>query len=98
MILRIHRIWPTRDYWWQKLRYPRRNVPLTEVGETQEQGFPWREGKCRVFRIPFSTHAIAIGKWTGRQSHENVDGSPVLNFRVLDHPEDYFHVQENTPD
>jgi hypothetical protein len=89
----IHPIWRTQR-WWQKLKYPRRNVPLTEVGETQEQGFPWRTGTCRVFRFPFTRHAIAIGKWTGEQAHETVDGTPSLTFRALDHPEDYFHVQD----
>jgi hypothetical protein len=93
----IHPIWRT-SFWWQKLAYPRRKVPLTEVGETQEQGFPWRIGKCRVFRLPFSRHAIAFGRWTGEQPHENVEGTPSLSFRQLDHPEDYFHaVQEEEP-
>ena len=89
----IHPIWRTQR-WWQKLKYPRRDVPLTEIGETQEQGYPWREGTCRVFRLPFSRHAIAIGKWTGQQPHETVDGTASLTFRPLDHPEDYFHVSE----
>jgi hypothetical protein len=89
----IHPIWRTK-YWWQKLTYPRRKVPLTEVGETQEQNFPWRLGKCRVFRLPLTRHAIAIGQWTGEQPHENVEGAPTLMFRPLDHPEDYFHVED----
>lgn len=92
--MRIRRIWLT-DHWWQKITYPRRDVPLTERGETQESGFPWRTGECRVFRIPFTVHAISFGKWTGAQPHETVDGLSVLTFRVLDHPEDYFHVQED---
>jgi hypothetical protein len=90
----IHEIGRTK-YWWQKLTYPKRKVHLTEIGSTQESGFPWRLGKCRVFRFPFTRHAIAIGKWTGQQPHENVEGTPTLMFRALDHPEDYFHVQED---
>jgi hypothetical protein len=89
----IHPIWRTQR-WWQKLTYPQRKVPLTEIGETQEQGYPWRMGTCRVFRLPFSRHAIAIGKWTGQQPRETVDGFPTLTLRPLDHPEDYFHVSE----
>lgn len=98
MSMKIHGI-PRTLYWWQKLTYPRRQVPLTERGETQEQEFPWRMGRCRVFRLPLSRHAIAFGKWTGEQPRENVDGVPTLTFRVLDHPEDYYrgNVQEEPP-
>ena len=85
---RIRAIWLTK-MWFQFLVYPRRDVPLTEVGETQEQGYPWRMGKCRVFRLPFSTRAVAIGRWTGLQPRETIDGQPTLTFRELDHWEDY---------
>jgi hypothetical protein len=85
---RIHRILWT-SLWFQFLVYPRRNVPLTEVGETQEQGFPWRMGKCRVFRVPFTKRAVALGKWTGYQPRETIDGIPTLTFKELPHWEDY---------
>lgn len=87
----IHRL--GRKRWWQKLKYPRRNVPLTERGETQESGYPWRIGQCRVFRLPFSKHAIAIGKWTGFQPRETVEGQPTLKFRAIEHWEDVVHVE-----
>ena len=90
----IHYIWFT-NLWFQFLVYPRKNVPLTEIGETQEAEYPWRIGKCRVFRLPFTRRAIAVGKWTGYQPRETVDGQTVLKFRVLDHPEDYYRVQQN---
>ena len=46
-------------------------------------------GKCRVFRLPFSTRAVALGKWTAYQPRETIDGVPTLTFRQLDHWEDY---------
>ena len=94
---RVHAIWLLRSRWFQFLVYPRRDVPLTEVGETQESEFPWRMGKCRVFRLPFSTRAVALGKWTGFQPRETIDGQPTLTFRELDHWEDYARgpVQQN---
>lgn len=92
--MKIHRIWFTQR-WFQFLKYPRRKgTPLTEIGETQEQGYPWRKGSCRVFRLPLSKRAVAIGRWTEYQPRETVDGEPALKFRPLDNPEDYFHVHE----
>ena len=85
---RIHRIFWTQ-FWFQFLVYPRRNVPLTEIGETQESGYPWRIGKCRVFRFPLTKRAVAFGKWTAFAPRETVDGIPTLRFKQLDHWEDY---------
>jgi hypothetical protein len=79
-------------FWFQRFVYPRHPAPLTETGLSQEREFPWREGRIRVFRMPLTRSAIALGKWTGEQDHENVDGIPTLTFRQLDHPEDYFHA------
>lgn len=92
--MRIHRL--GRVWWWQKLTYPRRSVPLSERGQTQESGFPWRIGQCRVFRFPMTRHAIAVGKWTGYQPRETIEGQPTLKFRQLEHWEDY--VGETTND
>jgi hypothetical protein len=83
------------SFFWETLTYPPRKSPLMEGGLAQEEGFPWRTGKCRVFRAPFSRQAFAIGRWTGEQPRENVDGIPSLSFRPLDHPEDFYHVQED---
>ena len=82
------------SFFWQTVTYPRRRNPLMEGGLAQEEDFPWREGRCRIFRAPFTRHAIAVGKWTGEQPHENVDGTPSLSLRPLENPEDFFHVQE----
>jgi hypothetical protein len=84
-------IWLT-PLWWEGTAYRRLPAPLTESVETQEDEFPWRVGRARIIRIPFTRKAMAVGRWTGEQPHEIVDGIPLLNFRPLDHPEDYFHV------
>lgn len=94
--MKTYPIWPF-NLWFQFLSYPRRDVPLTERGSTQESQYPWRIGRCRIFRIPGTRRAISIGWWTGYQPRENVEGTPTLSLRPLDHPEDYFHVQEDRP-
>lgn len=71
---------------------------MTEIGETQESEFPWRIGRCRVFRLPLTPHAVAVGKWTGYQPRETVDGIPTLKFRTLDHWEDYVEQTTEQPD
>ena len=76
------RLWPTQR-WIQFLVYAHRQVPLTEIGRTQEAGYPWRVGKCRVFRIPFTTRAIAFGKWTGHQEREWVEGDMTFKMREI---------------
>lgn len=78
------RLWPSKR-WFQFLVYPHRQVPLTERGRTQEAGFPWRVGKCRVFRIPLTRFAVAFGQWTGHQERELVDG--VDTFRLREVPD-----------
>jgi hypothetical protein len=42
-------------YWHKKL------LPIVEVGNTQETDFPFRRGRCLVFRIPFTTPGYYIG-------------------------------------
>lgn len=86
-----HRILFT-PLWWERFVYHRLPAPLTERGDGLESEFPWRKGTCRFFRLPFTRQAVAIGRWTGEQPRENVDGIPLLTFRQLDHPEDYFHA------
>ena len=93
--MRIHRLLWTQ-YYWQKLKYPRRDVPLTEVGQTQETEFPWRVGECRVYRLPFSKHAVAIGRWYGVQPTETEDGEQVLRLRPLHDWRAYVREEEDT--
>lgn len=45
-----------------KLSYYHRNLlPIVEVGTTQETDFPYRHGKCLVFRIPFTKPGFYLG-------------------------------------
>ena len=45
-----------------KLSYYHRNfLPILEVGKTQETEFPYRKGKCLVFRTPFTKPGFYIG-------------------------------------
>lgn len=90
---RVRRIWLTH-FWFQFLVYPRRDVPLTEIGQTQEAGYPWRIGRCRVFRAPFTRRAVAVGQWTGYQEREIVDGSDTFRLRELPRWEDVVHVRD----
>lgn len=45
----------TLQYWHKKL------LPIVEVGTTQETEFPFRRGKCLVFRMPFTTTGLYFG-------------------------------------
>ena len=70
--------------WWvQFLVYPRRQVPLTERGRTQEVEFPWRTGQCRVFRAPFTRYAVAFGHWVAALPRTEVDGEEVFRMREV---------------
>lgn len=45
-----------------KLRYwHKKFLPIVEIGTTQETDFPFRRGKCLVFRLPFTTPGYYIG-------------------------------------
>ena len=41
--------------------YHRHFLPLIEVGTTQETDFPYRKGKCLVFRVPFTKPGYYAG-------------------------------------
>lgn len=52
------------------LRYPSTSAPLIERGWTQESEEPWRKGHSIVLRLPFSTKAVAMGRWTSRETED----------------------------
>lgn len=85
------------NLWLDRGRYQHLPAPLVKKTVGLEERYPWREGKCVIFRLPFMRRTVVIGRWTGEQPRENVDGIPLLTFRALDHPEDYFHVDKATP-
>jgi hypothetical protein len=70
--------------WVQFITYPAgsRGLPLTERGNTQETEFPWRAGACRIFRIPFTRRAIALGRWVGSLEDKDEE-EPSLKMRPL---------------
>jgi hypothetical protein len=45
-----------------KLRYwHKKALPILELGSTQETDFPYRKGKCLVFRAPFTEPGYYCG-------------------------------------
>jgi hypothetical protein len=45
-----------------KLRYwHKKALPVIEVGSTQETEYPYRKGKCLVFRFPFTEPGLYAG-------------------------------------
>jgi len=52
------------------MKYPARNFPLIDKGETQEIEDPYRNGRSLVFRIPLSTTALVVGRWQTRFSED----------------------------
>jgi hypothetical protein len=41
--------------------YHRKPLPIIEIGRTQETEFPYRRGRCFVFRAPFTKPGFYIG-------------------------------------
>lgn len=41
--------------------YHRKPLPIIELGKTQETEFPYRHGRCLVFRVPFTKPGVYIG-------------------------------------
>jgi len=45
------------EYWHRKA------LPVVEVGHTQETEYPYRKGRCLVFRMPFTRPGYYLGAW-----------------------------------
>jgi hypothetical protein len=41
--------------------YHRKALPIVELGRTQETDFPYRSGRCLVFRVPFTKPGFYLG-------------------------------------
>lgn len=41
--------------------YHRKAFPIVELGRTQETDFPYRSGRCLVFRFPFTKPGFYLG-------------------------------------
>ena len=45
------------------LHYPSKDFPLVDRGTTQEIDYPFRKASSLLFRVPFRTNAVVVGKW-----------------------------------
>ena len=52
------------------MKYPTRNFPVIDKGETQEIEQPYRNGRSLVFRVPLGRSAIVVGRWQTRLSED----------------------------
>ena len=59
---------------WHAMTYPKMTPPppLTEKGATQETEEPYRFGRSRVLRLPFTRRALVIGVWEDIQYPEHI--------------------------
>lgn len=46
-----------------RVQYLDKERHLPEVGWTAETDYPWRMGRCLVFRIPFTHLGLGLGLW-----------------------------------
>lgn len=72
---KVHHIGP-KMFAHQMTYPPDKRYPLMEPGETQEIEYPFRSGRSLVFRVPFTTRALAVGVWTGiRDETDALEGA-----------------------
>lgn len=55
-----------------------------ERGTTQEIDWPYRTGVSVVARMPWSTRAFVVGRWTGQRPEEDAL-SAAIGARRIDH-------------
>lgn len=53
------------------MKYPSKNFPLLDLGETQEIETPYRYGKSIVLRVPLSTGAVVVGRWLSEEPEDS---------------------------
>jgi len=70
-------------FWVERCSYPAPDAPLSQRGRGMEERHPWRYGDCHILRLPLTRHALAVGRWTDRQTQADLDGEPVLVLRSL---------------
>lgn len=68
-----------KQHFWHTMQYPKMMPPppLTETGATQETDEPFRYGRSRVVRLPFSRRALVVGKWQGENAERLALGMAV---------------------
>lgn len=79
----------TLNYWHKKF------LPIIEIGTTQETEFPYRKGKCLVFRVPFTIPGYYVGLFyynpkVDPDDYEAIDGiyAKAMKGRTAWTPED----------
>jgi hypothetical protein len=79
------------EYWHRK------PLPVLEVGSTTETDFPYRLGKCLVFRLPFTHPGYYLGLWVKKTNihpddEDAIDAllSSAMKSRTAWEPEDGF--------
>lgn len=66
------------------INYPiYKNLPIVEVGWTNETDEPFRKGTCLVLKPPFFTKAFVLGVW-GKPQTEIKSLENAVMFRELD--------------
>ena len=52
------------------MKYPTRQFPILDRGETQEIEDPYRNGRSVVVRVPLTRSAVVVGRWQTRFSED----------------------------
>lgn len=61
-----------------KIRYwHKHTLPIVEKGWTRETEFPYRGGKCLVFRLPWTEPGFVLGLWTERPKINREDDEAI---------------------
>src|SRR5437868_4612960 len=81
----MFKVYECGKLYFQLLRM-RADGPLVEFAPTQEIDYPYRIGRCVILRAPYSTRAIAIGRWVGREADEDAAMLRALQARMEDLP------------
>ena len=66
----------------QGINYLNPRGPLAETGWSQETEYPYRAGKCIVFRIPRTKYGLAVG-WWGEERDEAVALTDAIGLREI---------------
>lgn len=60
-----------KRHFFHTMKYPTRDFPLIDRGETQEIEEPYRYGNSWVLRVPLSRAAFVAGKWSSQENEES---------------------------
>lgn len=60
------------SFFWYTYDYGFKGAPLVNLkGTTNEVDELLRYGRCWLLRVPFTTHALVLGRWDGRFQNED---------------------------